>query len=203
MAQEPRIKLFKLNKNSGAGAARNNSIEMANGQFIAFLDSDDIWFPEKLKQQIEFMNSTNTALCYSSYIELDETSRQKRMIVAKKTLKFQDMVKNDYIGFLTLIYDVSKLGKVYMPLLRKRQDWALKLMLMQKIDKAFGVIEPLAYYRVRENSLSNAKLNLVKYNIKVYNEVLGYNIIKSWFILILIFLPHYFYKKRLIQLTNK
>ena len=202
-AKDPRIKLFKLTQNSGAGVARNNSIEKAQGRFIAFLDSDDIWFPEKLKQQIGFMQEHNTEVSYSSYIELDDKSGAKKIIVAPRVLRLRDMIRNDYMGFLTVIYDTAKMDKVYMPKLRKRQDWALKLLLMQKTDKAVGVIEPLAYYRVRANSLSNSKLGLVKYNIKVYNEVLGYNIVKSWFILLTIFLPNYFYKKKLTQLINK
>ncbi|MFR9621096.1 MAG: glycosyltransferase family 2 protein, partial [Rikenellaceae bacterium] len=202
-AKDPRIKLFKLDKNSGAGVARNNSIEQAQGRYIAFLDSDDLWFPNKLKQQIEFMQQANTEVCYSSYVELDDDSGAKRIIVAPKMLTLRDMIQNDYMGFLTVIYDTANLGKVYMPKLRKRQDWALKLLLMQHVDRAVGVIEPLAYYRVRANSLSNSKLGLVKYNIKVYSEVLGYSMIKSCFILLVIFLPNYFYKKKLTQLINR
>lgn len=198
---DPRIKLFKLYQNSGAAVARNNSIEQAQGRYIAFLDSDDLWMPSKLKLQIEFMQKMNTEVCYSSYIELYDNG-VKQIIVSPKVLKFKNIIKNDYMGLLTVMYNTASLGKIYMPHLRKRQDWAFKLLLMQKADSAIGVIEPLAYYRVRANSLSNSKFRLVKYNIQVYNEILGYNIVKSWFMLLFIFLPHYFYKKTLTQLIN-
>lgn len=202
VAQDPRIKLFRLVQNSGAGVARNNSIEQAQGRFIAFLDSDDRWIAEKLERQVAFMAQHKTEVCYSSYIEFNEEGAEKGMIVARKALTFEDMVKNDYMGFLTVIYDTQRIGKVFMPQLRRRQDWAMKLMLLQRVEKAFGVIEPLAYYRVRPNSLSSNKLSLVRYNVEVYNKILGYSIVKSWFIFFVVFLPHYFCKK-IGRLINK
>lgn len=202
-AKDPRVKLFKLEQNLGTGAARNNSIEQSQGRYIAFLDSDDRWIADKLEQQIKFMQNMKIEVCYSSYIEFNEDNDTKTMIVAPKVLRFHDMVKNDYMGFLTVIYDTARLGKMYMPNLRKRQDWAFKLLLMQKVDKAIGMIEPLAYYRVRANSLSGQKIGLVKYNVRVYNKTLGYSIIKSWLMLFIVFLPNYFYKKRLTRLINR
>ena len=75
LSKDSRIKFVKLEKNSGAAVARNKGIEIAKGRFIAFLDSDDLWLPEKLEKQISFMKDNNLAFTYSSYMLVDETDK--------------------------------------------------------------------------------------------------------------------------------
>lgn len=200
---DSRIKLFHLEKNSGAGVARNNSIGVAKGRFIAFCDSDDRWYPNKLAKQLEFLKRTNESIAYSSYTTCDEEDRQLGIVVAYKTISYKEITRDDSIGFLTCIYNAEKLGKIYMPALRKRQDWGLKIILLKKARRAVGIIEPLAIYRIRRNSLSNKKFNLVKYNIQVYKDVLGYPNIIAWLKFLFDFMPHYIAKRLRLRIINQ
>lgn len=202
-AKDDRIKLFELESNQGAGASRNRSIQESKGRYISFCDSDDWWKPEKLEVQLKFMKEQNVEVCYSSYIDFFDDVGKKNIVVAKRSLSYKDMTHNDYIGFLTLIYDTKRVGRVYLPLMKKRQDWAMKLLLIQQIGRAYGIIEPLAYYRLRSNSLSRSKFGLIRYNLLVYTDILKYNKLKSYFILLFIFMPKYFYKKALQKLINQ
>lgn len=200
--QDSRIKLFKLNSNSGAGICRNNSIKMANGRFIAFCDSDDCWLPNKLEKQLSFMIEKDCTLSYTSYLTCNEKSHTTGIIVCKKKITYKNMIHNDGIGCLTAIYDTEKIGKVYLPSLRKRQDWGLWLKILKECKVSYGMKEPLAIYRVHNNSISSRKLSLIKYNIKIYQEILHFSKIKSYFYFFFIFLPTYFIHKAKIRILN-
>lgn len=200
---DKRIKLFILEKNTGAGLARNNSIKESKGRYIAFCDSDDKWKSDKLETQLKFMREKNVEISYSSYLLCDENDNVSGIVVAPSQVTYMDIIRNDYIGFLTCIYDTNRIGKIYMPTLRKRQDWAWKILLMKKCPTAYGIKDPLAYYRVRSDSLSSRKKSLINYNIAVYRQILGYSNIKAWLIFLSVFMPHYFLKKCILKLINK
>lgn len=190
---DSRIKFFQFDRNSGAGKARNKAIEMAQGQYIAFLDSDDYWHPRKLEKQITFMANNNYSFTYCHYYVVIENDI-KYEIQSPIKVNFRKMLNNDYIGCLTAVYDVKMLGKNYMPSIRKRQDWALWLKILKKTQYAYCYPQALAYYRVGNNSLSTNKFRLIKYNFNIYYKELNYSWIKS--ILFMInFLIHYFYYK--------
>jgi glycosyltransferase involved in cell wall biosynthesis len=191
--EDNRIKLFKLNQNSGPALARNHSIKKAKGHFIAFLDADDIWFPEKLTIQIEAMQKNEVSVCYSSYLHIDEKGESlNTSINAIPNLSYNKLLKNNYIGNLTGIYNVVNLGKIYNPELKKRQDWCLWLEALKRSKQpALGIQKPLAKYRIRQNSISRKKLQLPKYNFQVYYKYLKFNRLKSSFYL-MIFLIEYF-----------
>lgn len=200
--KDNRVKLFQLEKNSGAGVARNKSIEMAEGRFIAFLDSDDRWMAEKLEKQLAFMQEQDCALSYTAYLLCDDENRQKGIIVGRKKETFFSMLCDDGIGCLTAIYDTEKVGKVFMPQLRKRQDWGLWLTIMKRCRVAYGLKEPLAIYRLRSGSISHNKRSLVRFNIAVYRVVLGYSSLMSHCLFAFLFLPGYFWKKVRMRLLN-
>lgn len=169
---DKRIKLFQLAKNSGAAVARNTAIKEANGTFIAFLDSDDKWLPIKLELQLEFMKSNHYNLTHTAYELIDNQGNSlNKTITPVKTLSYNDMLYSNKIGCLTAMYNQSELGKIYMPLLRKRQDYGLWLKILKTGEKAYGLPEVLSQYRNTENSISNNKLNLIKWNWKLYREV--------------------------------
>lgn len=193
--KDTRIKLLKLDVNSGAGAARNNSIKEANGRFIAFCDSDDRWFPEKLEKQIAFMLEKDCGLSYTSYMTCDEVGVNNGIVVCRTHETLSSLMRDDKIGCLTVIYDTEKVGKVYMPALRKRQDWAMKLKVLQKCKNAYGIKEPLAIYRLRSNSISRNKHSLVKYNISVYQEVFQWSKLRSILFFLFFFMPNYALKR--------
>ncbi len=201
--EDRRIKFFSLNCNSGAGVARNNSIKYARGRYIAFCDSDDRWLPEKLEKQVELLKTRDIPIAYCSYLTSDENGNTTGIVVAYKEITYKKILCDDSIGFLTCIYDTEKLGKLFMPTLRKRQDWALKIQLLQKANKAIGLLEPLAIYRIRKNSLSNKKVKLIKYNVKVYQEVLNYTAVHAWLKFIFNFMPHYFCKRIRLRIINQ
>lgn len=201
--KDSRIKLFRLTQNSGAGVARNNSIKESEGRFIAFCDSDDRWKTEKLEVQLSFMIEKNVEICYSSYLTCDEKNNITGIVVGYRSVSYNKILKDDSIGFLTCIYDTTNVGKIYMPQLRKRQDWAMKILLMQKCPMAYGVRDVLAYYRVRGDSLSNNKFKLIRYNVQVYKEVLHFNWLLSWAMFIFIFCPHHLVKKSRLLIINQ
>lgn len=193
--KDNRIHYFRLAENEGPGAARNNSIEAAKGRFIAFCDSDDRWEPTKLEEQLKFMTDNGYHFTYTSYRECSSTGTINGYVECPVKIKRFNIIQDDCIGCLTAIYDTEKTGKCYMPLIRRRQDWCLWIDIIAKYGPAYGLRKPLSIYRQRNLSVSSNKIKLLKYNFNVYHKYLGYNGLKSGFILTALFLPHYFYKK--------
>ena len=188
------IKLFCLNVNQGAGYARNFSINKASGDYIAFLDSDDYWYPNKLEVQIQFMKKRKIHFTYSSYDVIDEVGKKINKINAKPKIDYIDILRNNYLGCLTVIYDVNYFGKLYMPKLRKRQDWCLWIDVIKKNGTVYGIKDSLGAYLVHKKSLSSNKIKLIKYNWLVYKQHLGFSYFVSTFLLIQ-YLAFYLYKK--------
>lgn len=170
-----RIKLLRLDKNSGAAVARNAAIEAANGRYIAFLDSDDQWLPDKLARQIGFMQSKDIAFSYTAYEKLNEEGAVIGAVRIPAKVSYAEMLKVSSIGCLTAMYDTHKLGKIYMPLIRKRQDLGLWLRILRKVSYAYGLNEVLAQYQVRKDSISANKLDAAKYTWRLYREIEGMN----------------------------
>ena len=193
--KDSRIKLLVLDKNSGAGIARNNSIEAAKGRYIAFCDSDDRWYPNKLEKQLQFMKDSKCSLSYSSYDVCNEDGKIIGYVECLKELTKSKILRDNGIGCLTAIYDSEKLGKHYMPSMRKRQDWCLWIDIIQNGGVAKGLQQPMALYRDRANSISSNKAEMLKFNYEVYHTFLKKSPIVAWSILLCRFLPYYFYKK--------
>lgn len=177
--RDSRIRLVQLDKNSGAAVARNLAIELSVGQYIAFLDSDDIWLPNKLEVQISFMQQNNYPFSFSAYEKIDESGKVFASVSIPKAVTYRDLLKVCSIGCLTAIYSTEKLGKVYMPLIRKRQDLGLWLRLLKKTKYAYGIDMKLARYRVRKDSISANKLNAASYTWRLYRDVEKLPLIKA------------------------
>lgn len=192
------IKLLKNQANSGAAISRNKGIVEANGEFIAFLDADDLWKPKKLEKQIEFMTKHYLDVCFSSYELINENGQLiQKTIKALPSLTYQKLLKSNYIGNLTGIYNAKVIGKITTPNLRKRQDWLLWLSAIKKSGKpAKSLSESLAYYRVRQDSVSSNKVNLLKYNYWVYKKGLGFSEYKSFYHLMIFLIEHFFIKSK-------
>ncbi|MDE6264226.1 MAG: glycosyltransferase [Paramuribaculum sp.] len=200
---DPRIKIFCLDNNSGAGIARNNSIKEAKGRFIAFCDSDDQWHPEKLEKQLAFMEEKGCEMSYSSYMTCNEAGKAVGIVVCRRRETLSTLKRDDKIGCLTLIYNAEKIGKVYLPKLRKRQDWAMKLKILKICGQALGIKEPLAYYRLRSDSISHKKRSLIKYNIAVYQDVFGWSNLHASLFFLFIFMPSFVLKKIGLKYINQ
>lgn len=177
--KDSRIKLLKLEENSGPAIARNRAIKEAKGRYISFLDADDLWNTDKLEKQINFMNDNNLAFTYSSYNLIDEYGKDLGTFTTKVNITYDSMLRTCSVGCLTAIYDTKKLGKIYMPLIRKRQDYGLWLKILKEIDTAKGILEPLATYRILKDSVSSNKLNAAHYQWKIYRKVEKLNIFES------------------------
>ncbi|MCL7753201.1 glycosyltransferase family 2 protein [Polaribacter sp. Z022] len=170
--KDVRIKLHQLKENSGAAVARNKAISLATGNFIAFLDSDDLWLPKKLELQINFMVKNNYSLCYTSYEVINESGvLTNKTIMCKNKLDYNRMLHSNEIGCLTAVYNKDILGKVFMPEVRKRQDYGLWLKILRTEAYAFGLTEVLAQYRDRSASISNNKIEMLKWNWNLFKNV--------------------------------
>ena len=168
---DERIKLVVNQFNLGGAGARNRAIGIAKGRFIAFLDSDDVWFDDKLDLQINYMIKHDIALCYGDYQIIDPEDRVIEDISTPKLVSYRSMLKHNYIACLTAIYDTDKVGKVYMPEIRKRQDFALWLKILKISGFAHRCNGLLGQYRVRPNSLSESKFDALKFYWIVLRDV--------------------------------
>lgn len=151
---DPRIKYICNEKNSGAAITRNNALKVAKGKWIAFLDSDDLWLPEKLEKQVAFMAENGYAFSYHEYTEMTEDGHDLGVYVSgiKKVSKF-DMYACCWPGCLAVMYDHEKVGLIQINDVKKNNDTA---MWLKVVDKApcYLLKENLARYRRRENSIT-------------------------------------------------
>lgn len=200
ISKNHRIKLLKNESNQGAAISRNKGIMASKGDYIAFLDADDLWKPIKLEKQVAFMKANNCYVCFSSYEQIDEEGKPlNKMVKALPVLTYNKFLKSNYIGNLTGVYNANVLGKITSANLRKRQDWLLWLNAIKASGKpAQGLQESLAFYRVRENSISSNKVALLKHNYWVYKKGLGYSTIKSMYCMVIFLWEHFFVKSKQI-----
>lgn len=177
--KDSRIKIIQLEKNSGAAVARNAAIESATGRFIAFLDSDDLWHPKKLENQIAFMLDNDVAFSYTAYEKIDENGCVFEKIGIPQKINYRGLLKTCVIGCLTAIYDTNKFGKVYMPLTTKREDFATWLNILKQVDYAYGEPEILAQYRVYANQSSSEKIKMASENWRLYRDIEKINLLRA------------------------
>lgn len=175
-----RIQLFQSEKNSGTGIARNTALTKCKGRYISFLDADDLWKPQKLEKQIDFLKTNNLPFTFTFYDCIDEEGKSlNKTVEAPRNLSYRQLFFCNYVGNLTGIYDVNYFGKIAISSIRKRQDWMLWLTILKKIKTAQPIPESLAFYRIRENSISASKLDLLKHNFAVYRTFHGFNVVVS------------------------
>ncbi|RHB60570.1 glycosyltransferase [[Clostridium] symbiosum] len=162
---DERIRFFENPDNRGAAYSRNFAIQKARGRWIAFLDSDDIWKPEKLERQLNFMRTHGYDFSYTGYEEIDEDSHKIGKIVeGPRKISRCLMVCYCWPGCLTVMYDAAAIGKIKIANLKKNNDYAMWLKISQKAVCYF-LNENLADYRKRKGSISNSSpLKLLKYH---------------------------------------
>ena len=185
---EKRIKLFTLSNNMGAGHCRNKAIDNAKGKYYAFLDSDDLWYPDKLFKQIKFMIDKKIIFSYTGYNFITESNKLlDRSIKLKYKTNYFDLLKSNCIGCLTVIYDAEKINskhKLHMSTIRSRQDLSLWLKILKNIDFAYGLDEILSTYRIRKKSISSNKIKAIYYQWKLYRNIEKFSFPKSIYFLI-------------------
>lgn len=177
--KDEKIKVVDSKENVGVVAARNKLIEIATGEFIAFLDADDYWKQNKLEKQIKFMRKNNASISCTEYTRVTEDEKEINDIIIKEIITYEDMLKNNYLGCLTVVYNANKLGKRYFKERKKNEDYVLWLEIVKETKIIFGLKENLAFYRVLNNSRSSNKIKVAKDRWEVYRKIERLSLLKS------------------------
>lgn len=172
LRSDSRIKYICNKYNSGAAVTRNNALRVACGKWIAFLDSDDLWKPEKLEKQITFMHTNSFVFSYTNYVEIDETSKELGVeVTGPKKINCWGMYAYCWPGCLTVVYDASVIGLLQIGDIKKNNDYAMWLKVINK-SKCYLLNETLAFYRRRSGSISNhSYLSLISWHYRLFKEV--------------------------------
>ncbi|MHC0552933.1 glycosyltransferase family 2 protein [Salinicoccus sp. CNSTN-B1] len=181
--KDARIRLIALEENSGSAVARNTAIENARGRYIAFLDSDDRWLPEKLAHQLRFMQEKDIAFSFTSYERtLEDGTPTGYLSKTPKKVDWDALMKRCVIGCLTVMLDTKKTGEVRMVNIRTRQDYALWLELTRRGFTAYGLNKTLAWYRVVGGSISSNKWKAAKRNWYLFRNIESQSLISTiWY----------------------
>lgn len=182
MKDDTRIKYHLLNENSGAAVARTTAMKLAQGSYMAFLDSDDIWMPDKLERQIKWMTENSYAFTCTAYEQIDEEDNLLgKTIKAIKKTDYNRLLLDCPVGNSTVMYDVEAMGKFEVPNIRKRNDDALWLTMLKKEKYIWGMPDVLMKYRIRQGSISSNKLAVIRYHWILYREIEHLSLIRSAF----------------------
>lgn len=180
---DERIRYFKNKKNSGAALSRNKALQKARGKWIAFLDSDDLWRPEKLEKQIDFMENHNYHFSYTNYSEINENGRANGITVTGPARITQTGFFNYcWPGCLTVMYDANYIGLIQIQDIKKNNDYAMWLKICRRAD-CYLLNEGLSLYRRgRTGSVSTQNvMTMVKWHYKLFREAEGQSIGTSIF----------------------
>lgn len=180
----PNIRYSCLAQNGGPAAARTEALRNACGKYVAFLDSDDLWLPEKLAKQIAFMRETGADFSATAYRQMDADGQPLPTVCypPKKTTYGGCIRRSNPIGNLTVMYDQEKLGRFEVPPIKKRNDFALWLQILKKTKYCYGMQENLATYRLgRQGSVSHNKLAQAKFHWQLYRHIEGHGLLRSAF----------------------
>lgn len=181
--KDSRIKYFKNEKNSGAAISRNKALREAKGQWIAYLDSDDLWMPQKLEKQIAFMEQNGYAFSYTKYEEIDVESKKTGVTVSgPKKITRSGMFNYCWPGCLTVMYDANKIGLIQIQDIKKNNDYAIWLKVCKKAD-CYLLDELLGQYRKgRVGSVSTHSIRtMIGWHYKLYREAEDMGILPSLF----------------------
>lgn len=181
LKEDKRIRYLKNEKNSGPAITRNNGIENSKGDYIAFLDSDDLWSEDKLEKQIYFMINNNIFMCHGDYEMMDENGKYLKKIKTKKELDYFTLLKENQIKTSFLVLDQRKIKDIYFPNIR-HEDFACFLDILKKYKiKSIKLDKVLGKYRVINKSLSGNKLKSAVWTWNIYRKYEKLDLVRSFY----------------------
>ena len=181
-----RIKILKNDRNLGAGFSRNLGIRRSVGKYIAFLDADDTWGTDKLKDQISFINKNDYKISHTSYYIINEKKKIIGHRKARNLLSINEVLKSCDIGLSTVIIEKSIIikNKIEFPIIKTKEDFVFWLMLFKKEHKFYGYDKYLTNWTDAKNSLSSSVIQKLSDGFKVYYHYMNFNIFKSIYFLL-------------------
>lgn len=180
--KDSRIKVIRNELNSGVAQTRNNALDMATGEYVAFLDSDDLWLPDKLRKQLDFMRDKACVLSYTAYQKFfDDTGQKGKVIPAKERMLAKQIYGDTSIGCLTVLVNRQQVGAFHMPLLKHTEDNCTWQEILSRGYDAYGLNEVLALYREGNVSLTSSKKIAAMQQWETYRKYYKFSVIKSLF----------------------
>jgi glycosyltransferase involved in cell wall biosynthesis len=180
--KDPRVRVFQHKKNMGVAAARNLALEYARGVYIAFLDSDDIWHPDKLMEQVSFMKTSGCDISYTNYQRVDAAGLPLSFVRSPSKITYRDLLRGNGIGLSTAMYRKAALiGLCFKKIHHEDYVFWLDALRRVSVAKRVNSISALAYYRVSSSSLSSSKRLVWKWQWAVYRKYLKVSVAKSAF----------------------
>ena len=181
----PKVKIFKNHKNIGAGQSRNYGIEMSIGEYLSFIDADDIWDKYKLEKQVNFMKKNNYQFTFSNYFK--EYPHKKLIVAVKNTLEYKDILHSCEIGLSTVMMHKSIIDKNLFLSLKTQEDFAAWLKILRtKNVKAYNINENLVTWNFDKDSLSSKTFQKLKDAFTVFKYYEKFSTLKSIFCLIVL-----------------
>lgn len=176
-SHDPRMIAIRQPYNMGAAKARNRALRRASGRFIAYLDSDDYWYPDKLGAQLDYMRTNRIKSCFTAYETVNEDGSHRNYIHVDEVVTYGKFLRKPPTCSHTIMFDTEAVDRsiLNMPDIRKRQDAATWLQVIRATGPLHGLDEVLAANRKRPDSLSANKLDAVRHTWRLYTEIEGLN----------------------------
>ena len=182
MAQDDRVRMIDNKVNSGVSVSRNKGIADAKGEYIAFLDSDDMWREDKLEKQLKVMKDNNAVLSYTASAFIDQDGNPYNYVMeAEEKTTLDTLLRKNLISCSSAMVKTDVMKKIRMPGDKMHEDYYVWIKILKKYKYAYGVNEPLLIYRMSANSKSSSR---VKSAIMIYNtyHAVGYNVVSAGFL---------------------
>ena len=182
----PKIKIIKNAQNLGAGISRNIGIKHSKGEIIAFIDADDLWLPNKLEKQTNFMKENNFQFTFCDYEKRISNNKVIKVISPKKFLDYNDLIKSNDIGLSTVQINKNIIPDDLFPSLKTKEDFAAWLKITKKKINAYNFSENLVIWNKVNDSLSSNFFQKIFDGFKVYKDYEKFSLFKSLYFLFIL-----------------